>query len=171
MKRYFIISLSAMLALCSCEDFLTRENPNKIESETYFTNAASLKIYANGLGRSFAPLILAFSSEDIGTDILFQEGTNLYYTSSYTAESASNWRASHWSKLRNINFFLDNTEIVRKGKEAGAELPQMQCFGKTADRSDYGKSCRRIESVISFNFTERLMSNRIKATVVMAFIF
>ena len=108
MKRYFIITLSAMLALCSCEDFLTRENPNKIESETYFTGEASLKIYANGLGRSFAPLILAFSSGDIGTDILFQEGTNLYYTAGYTAESASNWRTSHWSKLRNVNFFLDN---------------------------------------------------------------
>lgn len=109
MKRFTAyLGIAAALTLCSCEDFLTRENPNKIESETYFTNQASLKIYSNGLCRSFAPLILAFSTDDIGTDILFQEGTNLYYTSTYTAESASNWRTSHWSKLRNINFFLDN---------------------------------------------------------------
>ena len=107
MKRYAILTLAAVLALSSCEDFLTRENPNKIESETYFTNQSSLKIYSNGLCSSFAPLILAFSTDDIGTDILFQEGTNLYYTASYTAESASNLRASHWSKLRTITYCLD----------------------------------------------------------------
>ena len=118
MKRYCLITLAGLLALCSCEDFLTKENPNKIESETYFTNESSLKIYSNGLSRSFAPLILAFSTDDIGTDIMFQEGTNLYYTSAYTAESASNWRTTHWTKLRNINFFLAN---LRKA-DAPAEI-------------------------------------------------
>ena len=63
MKRYLIIALAAVATLTACEDFLTRENPNKIESETYFTNESSLKIYTNGLGRSFATLILDFSLE------------------------------------------------------------------------------------------------------------
>ena len=30
MKRYALLTLVSLLALCSCEDFLTRENPNKI---------------------------------------------------------------------------------------------------------------------------------------------
>lgn len=118
MKRIFATLSIAVIALTSCEDFLTKENPNKIESETYFSNEASLKIYTNGLGRSFATQILNFSEGDIGTDVMFQEGTNLYFTASYTAESASNWRTSHWSKLRSVNFFLDN---MRKA-DAPAEI-------------------------------------------------
>ena len=118
MKKYFVILAITALSLSSCEKFLTRENPNKIESESYFTNEGSLKLYTNGLGRSFATLILDYSTGDIGTDIMFQEGTNLYFTPSYTAESASNWRTSHWSKLRSVNFFLDN---MRKA-DADAEI-------------------------------------------------
>ena len=118
MKKYLAVIAVTALFLPSCEKFLTRENPNKIESETYFNNESSLKIYTNGLGRSFATLILDYSTGDIGTDIMFQEGTNLYFTPSYTAESASNWRTSHWSKLRSVNFFLDN---MRKA-DADAEI-------------------------------------------------
>ena len=127
MKRYLLIALAAVTSLTACEDFLTRENPNKIESETYFTNESSLKIYTNGLGRSFATLILDFSTGDIGTDIMFQEGTNLYYTANYTAESASNWRVSHWSKLRNVNYFLDN---MRKADASPEILDHYEGVGR-----------------------------------------
>jgi len=37
MKNHIAILIGA-LALCSCEDYLTQENPNKIESEYYFTD-------------------------------------------------------------------------------------------------------------------------------------
>ncbi len=126
-KNSMAILLGIVMVLSSCEDFLTKENPNKIESETYFTNEASLKLYTNGLGRSFATLILDFSTGDIGTDIMFQEGTNLYYTASYTAESASNWRTTHWSKLRNVNYFLDN---MRKAKASPEILDHYEGVGR-----------------------------------------
>ncbi len=127
MKQYIFIAIAASALLCSCNDFLTRENPNKIESETYFTNEASLKLYTNSLGRSFATLILPYSTGDIGTDIMFQEGTNLYYTSTYTASSASNWRYNHWSKLRNVNYFLDN---MRKAKASPEILNHYEGVGR-----------------------------------------
>ena len=94
MKKYLAVIAVTALFLPSCEKFLTRENPNKIESETYFNNESSLKIYTNGLGRSFATLILDYSTGDIGTDIMFQEGTNLYFTPSYTAENPRKARLS-----------------------------------------------------------------------------
>ena len=34
MKKYIAI-LFACVSFCACEDFLTQENPNKIESEYY----------------------------------------------------------------------------------------------------------------------------------------
>lgn len=117
MKKHIFIILTSCLALTACEKFLTKSNPNKIESETYFTNEASLKIYSNGLGRSFTTLILDFCTGDIGTDIMFQNGTNLYYTDNYSPESASNWKASNWSKLRNVNYFLDNMHTAVASEE------------------------------------------------------
>ena len=35
MKKYIAI-LFACVSFCACEDFLTQENPNKIESEYYY---------------------------------------------------------------------------------------------------------------------------------------
>ena len=47
MKKFIVFSF-ACAALCACEDFLTQENPNKIESEYYFKDESSLEIYTNG---------------------------------------------------------------------------------------------------------------------------
>ena len=52
MKKYIAI-LFACVSFCACEDFLTQENPNKIESEYYFKDESSLEIYANGLPLCF----------------------------------------------------------------------------------------------------------------------
>ena len=43
MKKYIAI-LFACVSFCACEDFLTQENPNKIESEYNFKEESSLEI-------------------------------------------------------------------------------------------------------------------------------
>ena len=65
MKKYIAI-LFACVSFCACEDFLTQENPNKIESEYYFKDESSLEIYANGLTRSFATGIKNFVNGESG---------------------------------------------------------------------------------------------------------
>ena len=67
MKKYIAI-LFACVLFCACEDFLTQENPNKIESEYYFKDESSLEIYANGLTRSFATGIKNFVNGDKNAD-------------------------------------------------------------------------------------------------------
>lgn len=67
MKKY-IVMLIGSLALSSCEDYLTQENPNKIESEYYFTDESSLEIYTNGFIRSFATAIKSFIDGDKNAD-------------------------------------------------------------------------------------------------------
>ena len=67
MKNHIAILIGA-LALCSCEDYLTQENPNKIESEYYFTDESSLEIYTNGFIRSFATAIKSFVDGDKNAD-------------------------------------------------------------------------------------------------------
>ena len=107
MKKFIVFSF-ACAALCACEDFLTQENPNKIESEYYFKDESSLEIYTNGLVRSFATGIKNFVQGDYRSDTHAWDGSAAYFMDNYSADDASNWGTSNWSQLRAINFYLDN---------------------------------------------------------------
>ena len=49
MKKYLLPLLAVCFCLTACDDFLSKENPNKIESEFFFKNESSLELYTNGL--------------------------------------------------------------------------------------------------------------------------
>ncbi|MFR0762782.1 MAG: hypothetical protein ACLSHL_01090 [Alistipes communis] len=94
MKNHIAILIGA-LALCSCEDYLTQENPNKIESEYYFTDESSLEIYTNGFIRSFATAIKSFVDGDKNADTHSWDGQAAYFMDNYSADDATNWTTSN----------------------------------------------------------------------------
>ena len=106
--RKHIVILICSLVLCSCEDYLTQKNPNKIESEYYFTDESSLEIYTNGFIRSFATSIKSFVDGDKNADTHSWDGQAAYFMDNYSADDATNWTTSNWSQLRSINYYLDN---------------------------------------------------------------
>lgn len=108
MKRISYIAIAVLLSTASCEDYLVQENPNRLESETYFADESSLEIYTNGLIRSFAPAINTFINGDNNSDTHSWEGQYAYFTDSYDANDATNWGTGNWSQLRSINYYLDN---------------------------------------------------------------
>ena len=126
MKKYIAI-LFACVLFCACEDFLTQENPNKIESEYYFKDESSLEIYANGLTRSFATGIKNFVNGDKNADTHAWDGAAAYFKDNYSASDASNWGTSNWSQLRSINFYLDN---MRKADAPEAVLNHYEGVGR-----------------------------------------
>ena len=126
MKKYFAV-LFVCASFCACEDFLTQENPNKIESEYYFKDESSLEIYANGLTRSFATGIKSFVEGECGADADAWDGAAAYFMDNYTAEDASNWGTGNWSQLRSINFYLDN---MREAKAPDAVLNHYEGVGR-----------------------------------------
>ena len=126
MKNHIAILIGA-LALCSCEDYLTQENPNKIESEYYFTDESSLEIYTNGFIRSFATAIKSFVDGDKNADTHSWDGQAAYFMDNYSASDASNWGTSNWSQLRSINFYLDN---MRKADAPEAVLNHYEGVGR-----------------------------------------
>ena len=67
MKKYIFMIL-AVLTVCACQDFLVKENPNRIESDFYFTDESSLEIYTNGMIRSAASSIKGFIDGDKNAD-------------------------------------------------------------------------------------------------------
>ena len=126
MKKYIAI-LFACASFCACEDFLTQENPNKIESEYYFKDESSLEIYANGLTRSFATGIKSFIEGDYRADTHAWDGAAAYFKDNYSASDASNWGTGNWSQLRSINFYLDN---MRKADAPAAVLDHYEGVGR-----------------------------------------
>ncbi len=139
MKNHIAILIGA-LALCSCEDYLTQENPNKIESEYYFTDESSLEIYTNGLIRSFATGDQELRHGDKNADTHAWDGQAAYFKDNYSASDASNWGTSNWSQLRSINYYLDNMrKAVAHGRDprplrgCGAFLPRAVLLRQGAD--------------------------------------
>lgn len=117
MKKLNYIFIALVFGLGSCKDYLEQENPNRLESETYFTDEGSLEIYTNGLIRSFAPAINTFINGDNNADTHYWEGQYAYFTDSYNANDASNWGTGNWSQLRSINFYLDNMRNANAAPE------------------------------------------------------
>jgi len=117
----------AILAGTSCNDFLTEENTNKINSDEYFSNEASLKIYTNGFIRDYATPIMSFIGGDAYSDTQSWDGSYLFYTDAYTAENGTGWSTSDWASLRSINFYLDN---MRKADCSEAVLDHYEGVGR-----------------------------------------
>lgn len=107
MKKLFAIIIAAC-SLVSCQDFLDKENPYKIESDYYFTDESSLEIYTNGLLISAATEMQSFVDGDKYADTQAWDGTYAYFRDNYAPTDATNWTQSSWKYLRSVNFFLDN---------------------------------------------------------------
>ena len=105
MKRHFILILSVCLFATACEDFLTKENPNSIESEYFFKDETSLSIYSNTMIRSWVPAIIDFVNGDRYTDTQGWDGLYNFYTDNYDAGDMTSWS---WSFLRTVNYFLEH---------------------------------------------------------------
>lgn len=117
MKKYLLIFLVICFTTTSCDDFLTQENPNKVESEFYFTDESSLEIYTNGFIRNFATNIKSFIDGDMNADTHSWDGQAAYFMDNYSADDATNWGIGNWSQLRSINFYLDNMREANASQE------------------------------------------------------
>ncbi len=126
MRRYIVI-IACCLGFSACENYLTQENPNKIESEFYFADESSLEIYTNGFIRSFATSIKSFIDGDANADTHSWDGQAAYFMDNYSADDASNWDTDNWAQLRSINYYLDN---MRKAHASAEILDHYEGVGR-----------------------------------------
>ena len=117
MKNSIFIIIAIFFTIVSCDDYLTQENPNKIESEFYFTDESSLEIYTNGFIRSFTPSISSFINGDQYSDTHSWDGQYTYFADNYSANDATNWDNGDWSQLRSVNYYLDNMHKANASPE------------------------------------------------------
>lgn len=117
MKRYFIIFSTAVLSLTACADFLTEDNPNTLNSDTYFTDETSLEIFTNGFLRSFVTDSYTLQNGDANSDTFTWKAQAGYYRANYSPDEAGGWSSGDWARLREINWYLDNMRKAAAGEE------------------------------------------------------
>ena len=105
MKRYLAVFISVLALATSCEDFLSKENPNAIESEFFFKDENSLVIYTNSMTRSWVPEIIDFVNGDRYTDTHGWDSRYNFYTDKYDVGDMTSWS---WSFLRTVNYYLEH---------------------------------------------------------------
>ncbi len=107
MKKITFLLLA--LILFSCDDFLEREQYDKVSSEGFFKTENDLLLYSNSFLNTMIPDYdggLAYG--DAAVDNITNDKVTPFYLGSWTAEQQSGWSTGVWGKLRNINYFLDN---------------------------------------------------------------
>ena len=100
--------LASVALFGSCEDFLSKEDPNKIDAPSYFRNETDLQTYVNGFLQTMSPTAASVATGDARTDCLAWRGEYQFLTDNFDADDQSGWGTSDWEDLRNINYFLDN---------------------------------------------------------------
>lgn len=109
MKRIYAIFATMILAAAavSCDDFLTKDTISTLNSETFFTNAKSLELYANGFMNSMMPDASDIvQSNDSYSDVCATRTGLSMFTTVWTSSNQTGWAYSNWTNLFRINYFL-----------------------------------------------------------------
>ena len=105
MKKIIIAAFFFFFLATACNDFLSKENPNSIESEYFFKDETSLEIYSNTLIQKWEPAIIDFVNGDRYTDTHGWDGLYNFYTDNYDSGDMTSWS---WSFLRTVNYYLEH---------------------------------------------------------------
>ena len=107
MKKIFLL-LAAASVLVSCEEFLSKEDPNKVDAPSYFRSETDLVTYVNGFLQTMIPTAVSVATGDARADCMAWRGEYQFLTDNYDADDQTGWSTGNWDDLRNINYFLDN---------------------------------------------------------------
>lgn len=112
-KAIVLASFTALFVGCN-DDFMDRYPSTSISQDVFFNSINDLKTYTDGFHNYLTSPIA-----DIGSDNLAHHNSgSLIDEMMGGGISAQNAEVWSWSRLRNINFFLENYTKVKDGSEA-----------------------------------------------------
>lgn len=112
MKKTFFLYSVVLFSFTSCQKFLSREPENEVSSVNFMTKENDLVLYANGFIQRHMPSEETLAWGDEYSDITAVRNTSTYLIgNNWSADLQGGWTGGSsgtWSKLRNINYFLNN---------------------------------------------------------------
>lgn len=105
---YLTVAIATLMSV-SCEKFFAEEPPYASDAGSYFTDANSLRLYANKFIDDYSPSAATLTRGDGSSDIGVTTQTENYLKpGGYSAQQASGWSTSDWSMLHSVNYYLKN---------------------------------------------------------------
>lgn len=147
MKKLFLLAgvFAFILVIQACEDnFLNVQPETEIGSETFFNSAGDLEMYLNSMldwpGFGFGSGIFIEASDD-ATSSGSVEFRNIMLNDVTSRQITAGW---NWSKLRDINFFLENFGRAEIGQ---AELNHYEGIARFHRARFYMEKVKRFSDV------------------------
>ena len=112
MKKIVIAILFAAF-FSSCDDFLEREQFDKVSSQGFFKTENDLLLYSNGFLDQLMPGYEELAYGDRTCDNISSDRLEPFLSGGWTADQQGGWSITQWSYLRNINYFLDNMKTAK----------------------------------------------------------
>lgn len=110
-RTSLLMVIIATTTLSSCSDFLDRDPIDKLTPNSFFKTEKDLQLYAYSFYNQNTPSALTITTDDGMADYTSKQRSTEFMLDSYNSVSEAAWS---WSKLRNINYFLqqcNNPEI------------------------------------------------------------
>ena len=105
---YMAVAVTALVSV-SCNKFFDEYPPYASDASDYFTDANSLRLYANKFIDDYSPSAATLTRGDACSDIgVTTQTENFLKPGGYSAQQASGWSTSDWSMLHSVNYYLKN---------------------------------------------------------------
>lgn len=105
--KTYTIATAALLALSSCNGFLSKDTWSTLNSETFFTDEKSLELYAGGFIQNMMPSATDIAEgTDSYTDLCATRNGYALFTTVWTSSSQTGWSYGSWTNLYRVNYFL-----------------------------------------------------------------
>lgn len=110
MKKSTIYMLLAVAFLSqSCEKILEKDPFDKVNASNFFKTEKDLELYSNGFIQNNIPAHDAITFGDNFSDFVATTASTTFLTGVFKADDQGGWNIAVWQRLRNINYFIENT--------------------------------------------------------------
>lgn len=113
--RNIILIACISFGMSSCADFLDKEPFDKLVPASFFKTEADLLLYTNSFYQDFNPSALSIVQADEMGDFTSKNNSPTFIAGNYSSVDQSKW---DWTKLRNVNYFLENYDNQSISQEA-----------------------------------------------------
>lgn len=104
MKKIYIILLGALLFSCN-DDFLERYPQTEMTEKNFFNNVTDLKTYSY---QFYDYLSTTYWDRPSDNTTIYKGSIRGLMQGTVTADNVGGWNKGSWSRLRSINYLLDN---------------------------------------------------------------
>lgn len=114
MRKTIISSICLALLLFSCNDFLDRESPSKINETESFKSEKDLELYTNMLLDEYIPGATELTRGDQYSDYVAVSGRMSFLQANFSPDQQGGWSWTTWRQLYRTNLLLKNMVAAKE---------------------------------------------------------